>query len=138
MEQTTTTAGKKQMSSGIIKRAAAEAGYPIQRAPKAIRALDKRIELAGGDVERALTEDRWWKSRESVDAGHERMFCTLFVLYSCEYPCDEWAIRSQIIILGEVFAACSFPILKNNSFKLDPTGPREVPQHRQHAECHLN
>jgi hypothetical protein len=110
MEQTTTTASNKQQYSTDVKRAAADADYPIEKTAKAIRALNRRIELVGGDVERALTEDRWWKNG-SAAATHERMFCAVYILNNCEYPCEEDAIRSIIAILRGSCTCCNFPKL---------------------------
>lgn len=113
------TSKKKQFSKKEFSKteidAARDASFPLQRVRYAIRALNRRIKLAGGDVEKCLEDDRWWESPEKARGIHERMFCAVYVLYNPDYPCKEQSIEKLILILANRFAWCHFPIIQRIS-----------------------
>ena len=113
------TSKKKQFSKKEFSKtetdAARDASFPLQRVRNAVRALDRRIKLAGGNVEKCLEEDRWWGADDNVQGIHERMFCAVYVLYNPDYPCNEETIEKLILILANRFAWCHFPIIQRIS-----------------------
>ena len=111
--QATTTSGKNSVYTMDELRAAEWAAYPVDRVKKTLRSMPRRIDMAGGDLEEALQNDKFWGNPSNELKIAERMFCCFYVLISDKYEVDQWAVRSLIMILANRFAWVHFPGMKH-------------------------